>query len=158
MPCAEIAHLREVERHRLIDILVAADIFFAVYFKCPFDPRAVLFTTAVIDNNDFIRRGLGVFLNGLDAVQKHLRIILAGNNNADEPLRSGFVAETPCQGAADQIAVPGGQLSGRVKQNFRNMADRESSGVSSGKAAVGLRDFQAQAPVDPGAHALVQFR
>ena len=153
--CTQIAHRREIKLHRLIKKPCTPG--FVVLLEKLFYPLLVLRRASVIYHNDLIGRIVRIFLNGVNASSQNFRIVLAGNNDADQSLFCGFAGIPSCQRILDQIAVPGFSLPVGMEQNLRNVPDRETIVLSSCKTAVCLCDLQAELVINPGTHAVVQI-
>ena len=126
--CTHVAHLREVEIHGLIDVLRTASVFAAVVrLENILVLRAVCLTAAIVDDNDLIGRGDRVLLDSRNAGLQDLRIILAQDNDGNQPRRRRLRTEAPRQRIVYKPAVPENRPCRAVKQDLADMPDGELS-------------------------------
>ena len=153
---ADIVEPGHVERHLLIKI-DRCQISLIDLVNKPLDTLPVLRIASVVHNDDLIGDAR-VLDDRTDALLEDLRIVLAGDDDADQSGRRGLLTEPPGQGFPEQVRVPGLRFVRRMEQDLRNMSDRHLLAAAPGKAAVSLGQLEAELAIDPCAQSRVRLR
>ena len=145
----QVVERGHVELHPLENIEASSVLVDLVHQLLHFP--AVHLVGPVVHDDDLVGHG-GVLLDRVHAARQHLRIVLARDDDADKPRIGGIHAVPSGQRFFDQVAVPQFHPVAPVEEDLRHMSDREFVPLlfpPLGVAAVRLRQFQAQRPVDP---------
>ena len=94
----------------------------------------------------------------MDAAREDLRVILAGNDNADQTRLRRSRTVTPCERIPDQVRIPVLRPGVGMKQYLGNMSHRHLVSATFGKALIRLGNLEAELAVDPGTKGIIRFR
>ena len=112
---------------------------------------------AAVIHNDQLEGDPGMLLDRFDAAAQDLRIILAGQDDADQPGSRGIRVITSGQRPLDQVGIPGLEFLRGVEKDLRDMADREPALTADRKTAVRLGQLHAELAVDPGTQRFIRL-